>query len=109
MVDDTDELDRVAPGAADTVGELLRQGGPRVVALATTTTHAAGAFRGPVATALRSRHVLVLDPHDADAAALLGPEAAVHADPARRVPGRGVLRLDRVLRRVQVHADGPPA
>lgn len=108
VVDDADELDRAAPAAAELVDDLLRGGAPRVVALATTTAYAAGAFRGPVPTALRSRHVLVLDPHDADAAALLGPSAALHADPAHRVPGRGVLRTGRTLVRVQVHADVPP-
>ncbi len=106
VVDDVDELERTSPAAADAVDDLLRAPGPRVVALATTSAHAAGTYRGPVATALRSRLVVVLDPHDADATALLGPGAALHGDPAHRVPGRGVLRRDRRLRRVQVHADG---
>ncbi|MFC8193455.1 FtsK/SpoIIIE domain-containing protein, partial [Cellulomonas sp. NPDC057328] len=108
VVDDVDELERTAPAAADAVDDLLHTPRPRVVALATTSAHAAGAFRGPVATALRSRLVVVLDPHDADATALLGAGAALQGDPARRVPGRGVLRRDRTLRRVQVHAAGPP-
>ncbi|MFS0704569.1 AAA family ATPase [Cellulomonas sp. 179-A 9B4 NHS] len=107
VVDDVDELERTAPRAADAVDDLLHAPRPRVVALATTSAHAAGAFRGPVATALRSRLVVVLDPHDGDATALLGPGAALHGDPACRLPGRGVLRRDRALRRVQVHAAGP--
>lgn len=106
VVDDADELDRAVPGSAEAVEELLLPGsGVHVAALATTSAHAATAFRGPVARALRARHVLVLDPHDTDAAALLGPEGALHADPAHRPPGRGVLRSDRALVRVQVHAD----
>ncbi|QGQ18862.1 hypothetical protein GC089_05925 [Cellulomonas sp. JZ18] len=104
VVDDVDELERTRPAVADALEALLSDDAVHVAALATTTAHAAGAFRGPVARALRGRQVLVLDPHDVDAAALLGPSGLLHADPARRVPGRGVLRRGRELTRVQVHA-----
>lgn len=104
VVDDADELERLRPADADALEALLSGGGAHVAALATTTAHAAAAFRGPVARALRARQVLVLDPHDADAGALLGPGAALHADPLHRVAGRGVLRRDRELLRVQVYA-----
>lgn len=106
LVDDADELERHHPGAAAWVDGLLGPGTPRVVALATTTEHAAAAFRGPVASALRARQVLVLDPHGGAARDLLGPAGARHADPRERPRGRAVLRRDHALVRVQVHA--PP-
>jgi len=111
LVDDADQLERTAPQVAERLeGTWRRASGPGpVVALATTTEHAAAGFRGPVAAALRSRQVLVLDPHGPAAADLLGPGAALHVDPWRRPPGRGVLRRDRTLVRVQVHDPGTGA
>ncbi|MCC2312889.1 FtsK/SpoIIIE domain-containing protein [Cellulomonas xiejunii] len=105
LVDDVDLLERSAPQLAERLERLLerRGGGPRVVALATTTEHAATGYRGPVAAALRARQVLVLDAFGPAAADLLGPRGALHTDPAARPPGRGVLRRGRVLARVQVH------
>ena len=108
LVDDQDQAERAAPELADLLERALTGApGARVVALATTCDHASGCYRGPVATALRSRHVLVLDPHGPAAADLLGPGAALQTDPRHRPAGRGVLRLDRTLLRVQVHDPGP--
>ncbi|GIG39588.1 FtsK/SpoIIIE domain-containing protein [Cellulomonas phragmiteti] len=105
LVDDVDLLERTDPRLAERLERMLATPGPavRVVALATTGEHAAAGYRGPVAAALRARHVLVLDAHGPAAADLLGPGAALHADPRARPPGRGVLRRDRTLVRVQVH------
>ncbi|MBO0922825.1 AAA family ATPase [Cellulomonas sp. zg-ZUI222] len=105
LVDDLDVLERTAPRLVDLLERVQQdpRHPVRVVALATTTDHAATAYRGPVATALRARQVLVLDAHGPAALDLLGPGAAVQTDPWRRPPGRGVLRLDRTLLRVQVH------
>ncbi|UUI63955.1 FtsK/SpoIIIE domain-containing protein [Cellulomonas wangsupingiae] len=108
LVDDQDQAERATPELADLVDRALTGApGAQVVALATTCDHASGCYRGPVATALRSRHVLVLDPHGPAAADLLGPGAALQTDPRHRPAGRGVLRLDRTLLRVQVHDPGP--
>ncbi|SFK55280.1 FtsK/SpoIIIE domain-containing protein [Cellulomonas sp. KH9] len=109
LVDDADLLDRTAPRLVDLLERVQQdpRHPVRVVALTTTTDHAATAFRGPVATALRGRQVLVLDAQGPAALDLLGPGAAVQTDPWRRPPGRGVLRLDRTVLRVQVHE--PPA
>lgn len=109
LVDDVDLLERTSPALVDRVDRLLAgAGGVRVVALATTTEHAASGLRGPVAAALRSRQVLVLDAHGPAASDLLGPAGTLHVDPRARPPGRGVLRLDRTLVRVQVD-DAPHA
>lgn len=102
LVDDADELERTAPGALD--GLAAPVGGLRLAAVATTTAHAATAYRGPVAQAVRARHLLVLDARGGAAADLLGPDAWSLVDPHRSVPGRGVLRLDRALEPVQVYA-----
>ncbi|MBO3093968.1 FtsK/SpoIIIE domain-containing protein [Cellulomonas dongxiuzhuiae] len=109
LLDDVDVLERDAPEVAERVGRLLDPGSPdvRVVALCTTSEHAAAGWRGPVATALRARQLLVLDPHGPAAADLLGAGSALHTDPRVRPAGRGVLRRDRGLVRVQVHR--PPA
>jgi S-DNA-T family DNA segregation ATPase FtsK/SpoIIIE len=107
VVDDLDELERRAPGAAEHLERSLRDGGPHVLAVATSTEHAATAFRGAAAAVLRHGQLLVLDPHGPAAADLLGAGHALHTDPGERVPGRGVLRRDRTLVRVQVH-DAPP-
>ncbi|UCN15878.1 hypothetical protein LFM56_06080 [Cellulomonas iranensis] len=102
VVDDLDELERLAPEAAAGVERALRSGRPRVAAVATTTEHAATAFRGVVPAVLRHGQVLVLDPHGPAAVDLLGAGSVLHTDPGVRVPGRGVLRRDRRLVRVQV-------
>lgn len=109
LVDDVDLVERQVPGVAARLEELL-VGHPRVghVVLATTTEHAATGFRGPVATALRCRQVLVLDARGPAAGDLLGPTAALHVDPHRRPPGRGVLRDGHRLVRVQVHEPSVP-
>ena len=105
LVDDVDLLERGFPQLAAHLERMVddRGGGTRVVALATTSEHAATGYRGPVAAALRARQVLVLDAYGPAASDLLGPAAAVHTDPRARPPGRGVLRRGRVLVRVQVH------
>ena len=105
LVDDLDLVERTAPLLADRLEAALSApwDGVRLVAVATTSEHAASGYRGPVASALRSRQVLVLDPHGPAAVDLLGPGAALHGDPWHRPPGRGVLRRDRALVRVQVH------
>ncbi|MBD7919701.1 hypothetical protein H9657_15630 [Cellulomonas sp. Sa3CUA2] len=110
LVDDVDLLERDAPEVAERVGRLLEPAshGIRVVALSTTSEHAAAGWRGPVATALRARQLLVLDAHGPAAADLLGPGSALHADPRARPAGRGVLRRDRELVRVQVHRTPAP-
>lgn len=109
LVDDVDLVERQVPGMAARLEELL-VGHPRVghVVLATTTEQAATGFRGPVAAALRCRQVLVLDARGPAAGDLLGPTAALHVDPHRRPPGRGVLRDGHRLVRVQVHDPSVP-
>ncbi|GIG33312.1 hypothetical protein Col01nite_24710 [Cellulomonas oligotrophica] len=102
LVDDADELERTAPGVLDVLA--APRGAARVAAVATTTTHAATAYRGPVAQAVRGRHLLVLDARGSAATDLLGPGAWLLVDPHRSGPGRGVLRLDRALAPVQVCA-----
>ncbi|WP_043599021.1 FtsK/SpoIIIE domain-containing protein [Cellulomonas flavigena] len=106
LADDVDLLERTAPSLAARLEQLLDEppGAVVVGALTTTTAHAATGYRGPVTSALRGRQVLVLDAYGPAAAELLGPGAAVHSDPRARPPGRGVLRRDRALVRVQVHA-----
>lgn len=102
LVDDADELEHSAPGVLD--GLVPPRVGARTAAVATTTTHAATAYRGLVAQAVRGRHLLVLDARGSAAVDLLGPGAWLLVDPHRSGPGRGVLRLDRVLEPVQVYA-----
>ena len=101
LVDDLDDLERAHPGLA----ELL----PPTVSLVASVTaaSAAQAFRGPVATLVRRRRVLVLDVHDHASAELVGPRAAWCVDPSRRPAGRGVLVTGRDVAVVQVYADGP--
>ena len=100
LVDDLDDLERAHPG----LGELL----PPTVSLvaSVTSTSAAQAFRGTVATLVRRRRLLVLDVHDHASAELVGPRAAWCVDPSRRPAGRGVLLTGRDVVVVQVYADG---
>jgi S-DNA-T family DNA segregation ATPase FtsK/SpoIIIE len=104
LVDDLDEIERHLPATADRLEQVARGEAPgRLAAVATTAHHASTAFRGVVPVVARSRRVLVLDPEGPTAADLLGAPWALHVDPWRRLPGRGVLRRDRRLVRVQVH------
>ena len=100
LVDDLDDLQRTNPG----LDELL----PATLCLVASVTSmsAAQAFRGPVATLVRRRRMLVLDAHDHASAELVGPRAAWCVDPSRRPPGRGVLVAGRDTVVVQVYAGG---
>ncbi|MBU4336692.1 MAG: hypothetical protein KJ548_08965 [Actinobacteria bacterium] len=106
VIDDLDELETGEPGPAVALEQLLRarRGGADVQVLGSAALeHAATAFRGPTALLVRARRLLVLDPCAPGAADLLGPRGTWFADPAARVPGRGVLRLGRELTAVQVY------
>jgi len=100
LVDDLDDLQRAHPG----LDELI----PPTVSLVAgvTSSSAAQAFRGTVATLVRRRRVLVLDAHDHASAELVGPRAAWCVDPSRRPAGRGVLLTGRAAIVVQVYAGG---
>jgi S-DNA-T family DNA segregation ATPase FtsK/SpoIIIE len=98
--DDLDDLLRTHPG----LDELF----PATLSLvaSVTSSAAAQAFRGTVATLVRRRRVLVLDAHDHASAELVGQRAPWSVDPSRRPAGRGVLLSGRDTVVVQVYAGG---
>jgi S-DNA-T family DNA segregation ATPase FtsK/SpoIIIE len=106
VVDDLDELEACEPAATDALAARLASGHPPRLVAATTTAHAASAFRGPVPALVRAHRLLVLDLAEPGALDLLGTEGAWLVDPRRRPPGRAALRLGRDVVPVQLVA--PP-
>ncbi|ROS31248.1 FtsK/SpoIIIE domain-containing protein [Cellulomonas sp. PhB150] len=101
LVDDLDELERDDPSRADALADLVASAGVRVVAAATAGA-AAGAYRGVLATLLRRRTMVVLDPSDGASAELVGPGSGWLADVVSP-PGRAVAVQGRRAVPVQVY------
>jgi S-DNA-T family DNA segregation ATPase FtsK/SpoIIIE len=104
VVDDLDELEARHPDVAEALAERVELGRPGRLLAATTTAHAASAFRGPAAALVRARRLLVLDLVEPGSLDLLGPDGAWLVDARRRPPGRGALRIGREVTPAQVFA-----
>jgi len=101
LADDLDDLEVRAPAVVAALVGRLTAATPQPLVATTTTAHALAAFSGPVAALVRTRRLLVLDLTEPGSVDLLGPEASWLVDPRRCPPGRGALRLGRVLTPLQ--------
>ena len=108
LVDDLDDLDRDDPPAADALADLVATSGARVARLGSQRC-CGGAYRGMLATLLRRRAMVVLDPSDGASAELVGPAAGWLTDVVSP-PGRAVAVHGRRAVPVQVYRAvlGPP-
>ncbi|MGO1317654.1 MAG: hypothetical protein ACTMIR_11555, partial [Cellulomonadaceae bacterium] len=97
IVDDAELLAQAAPAWCD---RLVGTPGLRVVASA-STSHAAGAVRGPLAALRATRTGIVLAPATPGSAEVFGTPLAWHTEPGPCPPGRGVLVHGRRLEMLQ--------